>query len=86
MVLSASAGLILIGALVILIFEFTNTHTLQPLSPVGKLLSSLLQSVSSRSAGINTIDIPSMRQATQFFIIIMMFIGASPGSSGGASR
>ncbi len=85
-VLSASAALIFIGALVILIFEFTNTHTLQPLSATGKLLSSLLQSVSSRSAGINTIDIPSMRQATQFFIIIMMFIGASPGSSGGGIK
>ncbi|MDD9271092.1 TrkH family potassium uptake protein [Paenibacillus sp. GCM10023248] len=85
-VLSASGALIFVGALVILVFEFTNANTLQPLSPLGKTLSALLQSVSARSAGVNTIDIPSMRQATQFFIIIMMFIGAAPGSSGGGIK
>lgn len=85
-VLSASGALIFIGAVVILVFEYTNAHTLQPLSPLGKTLSALLQSVSARSAGVNTIDIPSMRQATQFFIIIMMFIGAAPGSSGGGIK
>ncbi|MEC0230770.1 TrkH family potassium uptake protein [Paenibacillus alba] len=85
-VLTASAALVVIGTIVILVFEFTNTQTLQPLSPIGKLLSAMLQSVSSRSAGVNTLDISSMRQATQFFIVIMMFIGAAPGSSGGGIK
>ncbi|UKS30847.1 TrkH family potassium uptake protein [Paenibacillus sp. HWE-109] len=85
-VLTASAALILIGTVVILVFEFTNVNTLQPLSPMGKVLSAMLQSVSSRSAGVNTVDIASMRQATQFFIVIMMFIGAAPGSSGGGIK
>ncbi|CAG7615384.1 Ktr system potassium uptake protein B [Paenibacillus solanacearum] len=85
-VLSVSGILIAVGCLIIFIFEFTNTHTLQPLSPTGKILGSLFQSVSSRSAGLNTLDIGSLRQATQFFLIIMMFIGAAPGSSGGGIK
>lgn len=85
-VLTASAALIWIRTLVIFVFEFTNSLTLQPLSTIGKTLSAMLQSVSSRSAGVNTVDIASMRQATQFFIILSMFIGAAPGSSGGGIK
>ncbi|KRE52147.1 TrkH family potassium uptake protein [Paenibacillus sp. Soil724D2] len=85
-ILTASAALIVVGTLVVFVFEFTNSLTLQPLSTIGKTLSAMLQSVSSRSAGVNTVDIASMRQATQFFIIIMMFIGAAPGSSGGGIK
>lgn len=85
-VLSASAALVMLGTWVIFIMEYTNPLTLQPLSFTGKALGAMLQSVSSRSAGVNTIDIASMRQATQFFIIIMMFIGAAPGSSGGGIK
>ncbi|WNQ11251.1 TrkH family potassium uptake protein [Paenibacillus aurantius] len=85
-VLSASAVLIVVGTLVILVFEYTNPHTLQPLSPMGKTFGAMLQSVSSRSAGVTTLDLSSMRQATQFFVMILMFIGAAPGSSGGGIK
>ncbi len=85
-VLSTSTGLILIGALVIFIFEFTNTRTLGSLNFGGKILSAFFQSVSPRTAGANTVDIAGLRQATQFFIVILMFIGASPGSTGGGIK
>nr|WP_235886246.1 TrkH family potassium uptake protein [Paenibacillus cymbidii] len=85
-VLAFSAVLIVLGALVIFAFEFTNALTLQPLSWPGKLFASLFQSVSARSAGMNTIDPGSMRQATQFFIALLMFIGAAPGSTGGGIK
>jgi len=85
-VLSATSFLILFGALVIFVFEFSNPATLQPLNPLGKVISSFFQSVSPRTAGANTLDIASMRQATQFFTIILMFIGASPGSTGGGIK
>lgn len=65
-VLSTSTGLILIGALVIFIFEFTNTRTLGSLNFGGKILSAFFQSVSPRTAGANTVDIAGLRQATQF--------------------
>lgn len=85
-VLSATGFLIVLGTIVIFIFEFTNTKTLGSLSFGGKVWASLLQSVSPRTAGMNTIDIAGMRQASQFFMIILMFIGASPGSTGGGIK
>lgn len=81
-VLSMTAALIVSGALVIFVFEFTNAGTLKPLGWGGKLWSALFQSVAPRTAGAHTLDIEALRQATQFFIIILMFIGASPGSTG----
>lgn len=85
-VLFTTTALILIGALVIFIFEFTNTRTLGSLNFGGKILSAFFQSVSPRTAGANTVDIAGLRQATQFFIVILMFIGASPGSTGGGIK
>ncbi|MBY0012485.1 TrkH family potassium uptake protein [Paenibacillus typhae] len=85
-VLSMTGALILTGAVVIFVFEFTNTRTLGPLNFGGKIWTSFFQSVTPRTAGANTVDISGMRQATQFFIIILMFIGASPGSTGGGIK
>ncbi|AFH60248.2 TrkH family potassium uptake protein [Paenibacillus caseinilyticus] len=85
-VLSTTGILIGIGTIVIFVFELTNMKTLGPLSWSGKFLASLFQSVSPRTAGANSVDIAGLRQATQFFIIILMFIGASPGSTGGGIK
>ncbi|KZE83523.1 ATP synthase subunit J [Paenibacillus elgii] len=85
-VLSATGLLIMVGAIVIFIFEFTNQKTLGSLNWSGKILASFFQSVSPRTAGANSVDIGAMRQASQFFIIILMFIGASPGSTGGGIK
>jgi trk system potassium uptake protein TrkH len=85
-VLSVSGGLIGLGTLVIFLFEFTNPTTLGPLSPIGKTFGAMFQSVTARSAGLSTLDVGMLRQATQFFMIILMFIGAAPGSSGGGIK
>lgn len=85
-VLSMTGALILIGAVVIFIFEFTNPETLGSLNWGGKILGSFFQSVTPRTAGANTLDITELRQATQFFMVILMFIGASPGSTGGGIK
>ncbi|MBT2291952.1 TrkH family potassium uptake protein [Paenibacillus albidus] len=85
-VLSMTAALILTGTLVIFIFEFSNPRTLGSLNFGGKLLSAFFQSVTPRTAGANTLDIAGLRQASQFFIVILMFIGASPGSTGGGIK
>ncbi|WP_422658237.1 TrkH family potassium uptake protein [Paenibacillus sp. EC2-1] len=85
-VLSMTGSLILIGAVVIFIFEFTNPETLGSLNWGGKILGSFFQSVTPRTAGANTLDITELRQATQFFMVILMFIGASPGSTGGGIK
>ncbi|WP_425456509.1 TrkH family potassium uptake protein [Cohnella pontilimi] len=83
-VLSVTATLIVLGAAVIFILEYTNT--LAPLTWRGKILASLFQSVTPRTAGANTVDIGALRQATQFFIILLMFIGAGPGSTAGGIK
>ncbi|RUT48801.1 Trk family potassium uptake protein [Paenibacillus anaericanus] len=85
-VLTMTTALILIGALVIFVFEFTNPKTLEPLNWGAKIWSAFFQSVTPRTAGANTLDIAALRQATQFFMIILMFIGASPGSTGGGIK
>lgn len=85
-VLTMTAALLAVGFIVILIFEFTNPRTLGSLNWGGKFFGALFQSVTPRTAGANTIDITGLRQATQFFIVILMFIGASPGSTGGGIK
>ncbi|SDF95923.1 MULTISPECIES: TrkH family potassium uptake protein [unclassified Paenibacillus] len=85
-VLTMTGLLIVIGTVVIFIFEFTNTRTLGSLNGWEKFWASLFQSVSPRTAGANTIDIGAMRQASQFFMVLLMFIGASPGSTGGGIK
>jgi len=85
-VLSMTGFLIVFGAIVIFIFEYTNTKTLGHLQIGGKILASFFQSVAPRTAGHNTLDIGAMRQASQFFIVLLMFIGASPGSTGGGIK
>ncbi|MHA0856706.1 TrkH family potassium uptake protein [Paenibacillus sp. CMAA1364] len=85
-VLSMTTFLIIFGAIIIFIFEFKNSRTLASLDWSGKILSSFFQSVTTRTAGANTLPIGEMRQASQFFMVILMFIGASPGSTGGGIK
>ncbi|MGO4107771.1 TrkH family potassium uptake protein [Paenibacillus sp. YAF4_2] len=85
-VLSMTGTLIAVGAIVIFIFEFSNSKTLGSLDWGGKILASFFQSVTPRTAGANTVDYTQLRQATVFFTIILMFIGASPGSTGGGIK
>jgi trk system potassium uptake protein TrkH len=82
--LTASASLILSGAAAILLMEWGNT--LAPLSPFDRIVAALFQSISSRTAGFNTLKIGDMANETLFFICILMFIGACPGSCGGGVK
>jgi trk system potassium uptake protein TrkH len=85
-VLATSFVLTLGGTIFILLLEFGNPKTLQPLSYSGKLLASFFQSVTPRSAGSSTLNIPDLSQSTLFLLIFLMFIGASPGSAGGGIK
>ncbi|MFH1856490.1 MAG: TrkH family potassium uptake protein [Candidatus Omnitrophota bacterium] len=83
-VLVTTSILILAGAIVIFVIERNNI--LVSLSWADKWLVSLFQSVTSRTAGFNTVSIMGLKDASLFFIIILMFIGASPGSTGGGIK
>jgi trk system potassium uptake protein TrkH len=76
--------LILIGFVFFFILETTNPNTLGNLSIKDKILGSLFQSVTTRTAGFNTMPLSEMTHASKFMTIILMFIGGSPaGTAGG---
>ncbi|MBU5672554.1 TrkH family potassium uptake protein [Paenibacillus brevis] len=85
-VLSMSGILIVAGALLILLLEMRNPATLQSESFGDKLLGSFFHSISSRSGGVTTLSVAEMEHSTQFLLILLMFIGAAPGSTGGGIK
>jgi trk system potassium uptake protein TrkH len=76
--------LIAAGTAILLLFEWSNT--LAPLDGPGKLLGAYFTATTPRTAGFNTLDTAALRPATQFLIVLLMFIGASPGSTGGGIK
>lgn len=84
LVIMTSGLLILLGFLVIFIQELLNSSNHLPLG--SKALAALFQSVSVRTAGFNTINSNLLSFASIFILIILMFIGASPGSCGGGVK
>ncbi len=85
-VLVSTVLLILLGMTFILGVEYSNPKTLGKLSLKGKLLSSFFQSVTTRTAGFNTIDLTLLHQGSLFVMILLMFIGAAPCSTGGGIK
>jgi trk system potassium uptake protein TrkH len=83
-VLMMTAILLAAGALLFYLFEMD--HILQGASVKTQILTSFFQSVVPRTAGFNTVDIGQLTNATILVMIILMFIGASPGSTGGGIK
>lgn len=86
MVLSITALLLIIGMFSFLIIEFNNPNTIGDMSGRNKIISSFFQSVVPRTAGFNSVNISSVLDTTSFFMIILMFIGGSPGSTAGGVK
>jgi len=83
-VLSMTGFLIVSGAMMFFGLEMNNENTIGNYSFMEKVLASLFQSVSPRTAGFNTIFLDQMEHGTTFVMIILMFIGGSPaGTAGG---
>ncbi|MEX2416450.1 MAG: TrkH family potassium uptake protein [Paenibacillaceae bacterium] len=85
-VIVTSTVLSLAGFLFIFILELINPAIFGTLTWGEKLWAAFFQGLTPRTAGFNTIDIASMLEASQFFIIFLMFIGASSGSTGGGIK
>lgn len=86
LVLKVTATLILAGMLAVLALEWDNPGTLGPMSMGVKTLSAWFQSVTPRTAGFNSILQENMLVPTAFLMIVLMFIGASPGGTGGGVK
>ncbi|MBN1299526.1 MAG: Trk family potassium uptake protein, partial [Actinobacteria bacterium] len=81
-----TAILIIAGTLFFFIFEFNNPETIGG-KPIGiKIMSSFFQSVTARTAGFNTLPVGKLTQSALFLLTMLMFIGASPGGTGGGIK
>ncbi len=85
-VLAATAALIGTATVLILAVEASNPATLGPLGWPYKVLAAFFQGVTPRTAGFNTVDIGRLREPTLMLLIVLMFIGASPGGTGGGIK
>ena len=85
-VLLTTLSLIIGATILIFIFEYGNDKTLGPLSYTGKVLGSLFQAVTPRTAGSNTLPIGDLTHSTLFMTIFLMFIGAGSGSTAGGIK
>ncbi len=84
LVLSSTAILLLTGSALFLLLEWNNT--LSGLSIFDKVINSSFQSITCRTAGFNTLPIGELTNSSLFLSIILMFIGAAPGSTGGGIK
>jgi trk system potassium uptake protein TrkH len=83
-VLITTTGLIVTGAVLFYLFEAANLLAGAPWQT--QLLDSLFQSITPRTAGFNTVDIGRLANTTILVMLVLMFIGASPGSTGGGIK
>ncbi|MCI0498193.1 MAG: hypothetical protein L0Y36_00730 [Planctomycetales bacterium] len=81
-VLTVTALLIVGGTLGLMLFEFYSPKpTRDP-----RFLSAMFQSITARTAGFNTIDIAGLASSSKLVLIVLMFIGGSPGSTAGGIK
>ena len=82
--ITVTAGLILVGAILIFIFEYANPLTIGEMSLLDKIQVSLFQSVTTRTAGFASVPQENLTNASSAVSIILMLVGGSPvGTAGG---
>jgi len=79
-----TVALLVAGTLVLLGMEWNNPA--HPLDPSRQIANAWFHSVTLRTAGYNTIDHGQLSAASKIFGIMLMFVGASPGSTGGGVK
>jgi trk system potassium uptake protein TrkH len=90
--LSVHTRIVLITTLIFILsgaflfFFFERNHSIKEVPILTKILVSIFQSVTPRTCGFNTVDIGALTNATILLLIVLMFIGASPGSTGGGVK
>lgn len=72
--------LLIVPAIYFFFFEFVS------LAPGKRILVSLFQAVTPRTAGFNTVDLASLSEPGQYITIVLMLIGGSPGSTAGGMK
>jgi trk system potassium uptake protein len=85
-VLTATSILLVGGTIAFLVLEWANPRTLAEWGIKERVLAAWFQSVTARTAGFNTMDVGAMTDAALFLTMALMFIGASPGGTGGGVK
>ncbi|MCF7858743.1 MAG: TrkH family potassium uptake protein [Candidatus Cloacimonetes bacterium] len=83
-VITSTIILLMLGTILFFIAEYNNE--MQGLSFYDRIMASFFQSVTTRTAGFNTINNANLSKGSSFVSGILMFIGASPGSTGGGIK
>lgn len=76
--------LIVFGTVVVYVFEYD--YILHEHSGVGKVITAFFASVTPRTAGFNAFNFGELQTSTILIVILLMWIGASPGSTGGGIK
>jgi trk system potassium uptake protein TrkH len=84
--LTVTAALILAGTLFFFLLERTNPQTLGPLPLSAQIMASYFHAITPRTAGFNTLRVGALTQACLFLTVLLMFVGASPGGTGGGIK
>jgi trk system potassium uptake protein TrkH len=87
-VLTVSGLLIVLGACAILLFEryAAGSDVGREDSIVDGITGAVFQSVTARTAGFNTVDIAALSPSSRLILILLMFVGGSPGSTAGGIK
>lgn len=78
--------IIIVGTILIFTVESNNTKTIGNMDFISQVVNSCFTSISCRTSGFNTFDLAAAEQVTQLNMILLMFIGASPLSTGGGIK
>jgi trk system potassium uptake protein TrkH len=84
--LSITGVLLAIGTVMVFTLEHSNPATMDGLSLGGKVVASVFQAATPRTAGFYTVPVTDMKTATKFLFMLLMFIGGSPGSTAGGIK
>jgi len=84
LIVNTTLALLVIGTVLFLITEYQDALTER--SVYGTIVTALFGSVTPRTAGFNTVDMTTLTRPTILFYLLFMWIGASPGSTGGGIK
>lgn len=84
-VLIVSFALIVFGAVLLFLTELKNPASNKE-STAQQIGSALFQSISTRTAGFNTVDLSTITHSSMFIMIVLMLVGGSPGSTAGGMK
>lgn len=84
--LVVSTTLVLIAGAAVAIFLLEGRFSMAGLPAGERVLASLFQSITARTAGFNTVDMAALGPASVLLMLFLMFVGASPASTGGGVK